>query len=157
MEKRQANKNVEELIARRIGKVKNGIVLEYHDHLRCDSWRIHIRKGGETVRHNVIEWDGKIHIAYISDRPSAHDYMEVDLLQSSDYLMTPGVTNTLLLIKYEYPELPLYTLDAGWYTFPNRYMPCKGDKDYFNRYEKLKGMKTLHVNVLWDKLYDTKK
>ena len=156
MEKCQANKNVEELIARRIGKVRNGIILEYHDHLTCDSWRIHIRKDGETIGHNIIEWDSRTHTTHTSDRPSLNDYIEVDLVQYSDYLMTPGVINALLHIKEEYPELPVYSLNAGWYTFPNRYMPCKGDSKYFSRYEKLKGMKTLHVNVLWDKLYDTK-
>lgn len=135
MKKEEQNKLAAESIKRAIESIENGIVVEYHDHLSMDAFRVYVRKDGQTVKIDTeyrYKWsDEQKREVVIEDKieGAASESIEVCMMTSSSYYGTLGLEYTLYLLEKKY-EVPSYFLSIGWYTFPSAYR----DSSYYLNY-----------------------
>lgn len=126
MRKEESNKLCSESVDRAIASIENGIAVVYHDHLSCDSFRVYVRKDGETIKPEKkfrYRWSDEKKNYEILEEEFARwdcnggDYREVDMMTSSGYYGSVGLADTLRILSERY-GLPVYYLNIGWCTFP---------------------------------------
>lgn len=138
MNKQQQNQLACESINRAIESIQDGIVVEYHDHLSMDAFKVYVRKGGKTVKIDTgyrckrsNEEKREVIIEEKLEDGTATECLEVCMTTSSSYYGTAGLQDILPRLKKKY-EVPIYFLNIGWYTFPHAY------RDLSNYYESIK-------------------
>ena len=118
---------------------KSGIFIEYHDHLRCDAFRILVLDNGVNVLKNdplevevVSGYTGKRYIAKLESKYN-NDYIEVDFVHSysEDLCLVKAVKE----LHAKYSNLPIYCFTEGFYTFKGEYKNVqKFFNDIFSKY-----------------------
>lgn len=138
MNKEEQNKLAAESIKRAIESIENGIVVEYHDHLSMDAFRVYVRKDGQTVKIDTkyrYRWsDEQKREVVIEDKLEgpASESIEVCMMTSSSYYGTVGLEDMLYRLEKKY-EVPSYFLSIGWYTFPYAYRDSSDYLEYIQR------------------------
>lgn len=120
---------------------ESGIFIEYHDHLRCDAFRILVLDNGVNVLKNdplevevVSGYTGKRYIAKLEPKYN-NDYTEVDFVHSysGDLCLVKAVKE----LHAKYSNLPIYCFTEGFYTFRGEYKNVqKFFNDIFSEYLK---------------------
>lgn len=139
MNKKEQNKLAAESIKRAIESIKDGIVVEFHDHLSMDAFKVCVRKNGETVGIDTsyyYKWSNEekreVIIETKLEDGAERKSIEVCMMTSSSYYGTVGLSDTLRLLSKKY-DVPAYFLSIGWYTFPNAYLNASDYIDCIRR------------------------
>ena len=139
MNKQEQNKLAAESIERAIESIKDGIVVEFHDHLSMDAFRVYVRKDGQTVKIDTkyrYRWsDEQKREVVIEDKleGAASESIEVCMMTSSSYYGTVGLSDMLRRLSKKY-DVPAYFLSIGWYTFPSAYLNASDYIDCIRRH-----------------------
>lgn len=142
MRKEESNKLCSESVNRAIASIENGIVIVYHDHLSCDSFRVYVRKDGETLKPEKkfrYRWsDEKKDYEILEEEFARWDYScgdcrEVNMMTSSSYYGSVGLADTVKILSEKY-GLPVYYLNLGWCTFPSAWCDTSGYIDCIRKY-----------------------
>lgn len=128
MNRQEQNRLASESIKRAVESIDNGIVIEYHDHLSMDSFRLYIRKDGKAIApdtHYMCDWSAEkkgyvIDECKVENHEADPDGMEVNMLGDSGYYRSCGLGTYLKKYAEKY-RLPVYLLNIGWFTFPMKY------------------------------------
>lgn len=118
---------------------KSGIFIEYHDHLRCDAFRILVLDNDINVLKNDLleikcegRYSGKQHIEKLEPK-YGNDYIEVDYVHS--YSNELCLTKVVKELHAKYSNLPIYCFTEGFYTFKGEYKNVqKIFNDIFSKY-----------------------
>jgi hypothetical protein len=142
MRKEESNKLCSESVDRAIASIENGIAVVYHDHLSCDAFRVYVRKDGETIKPEKkfrYRWSDEKKNYEILEEEFARwdtqyeDCREVDMVGSSSYYGSVGLTDTVKLLREKY-GLPVYYVNIGWCTFPSAWCDMSSFLDCIKRH-----------------------
>ena len=140
MNKQEQNKLAAESIERAIESIKDGIVVEFHDHLSMDAFKVCVRKNGETIGIDTsyrCKWSNEERREVIVETKlesgTERKSIEVCMMTSSSYYGTVGLSDMLRRLSKKY-EVPAYFLSIGWYTFPSAYLNASDYIDCIRRH-----------------------
>lgn len=122
-EKRQI---AQQAILNAVNSIDNGIIVEFHDHLSMDAFIIRVRKDGKDVpfteSYRFPYYTAKDRSIQVKPLEKETNELEVIMVSDSEYYCSVGLYSTIKMLEKKHYGLPVYMLDLGWYTFPNKYM-----------------------------------
>lgn len=130
MEKPTPQQIAQQAIMNAVNSIDNGIIVEYHDSLSMDAFNIRVRKDGRdmafTEDYSYPYYTDKD--KSIKTHPLEHETNELRIIMvgNSEYYRSVGVKSTVqILLEGKYYNFPVYFLDLGWYTFPQKHLEVK--------------------------------
>ena len=116
----------------------DGIYAFFCDHLSMDANLALVVKNHEIVTPEELKLeieDGEGH--YTARKGSYKGTVELLMDSNSEYYGSMGFSTGIRVLKEMFPGLKIRYCNAGWYTFPQKWMEIKDDSYYAKKCDEL--------------------